>query len=368
MTHEWIDAAHLLCVQLGSPGDILMCTPALRALRAQGPDRRITLLCAPAGAALGPYLPNIDAVLPYTAPWLNEGMSGSCAARLDWIAGLDAQGFDGAVIFTSYRDSALPAALVCQLAGIALRAAWCRDTPHGLLTHALADPEPGAMVRHPVQRQLDLVRHLGADHADKRMCFLPTCDDMAAAGARLQAAGIDPATRWLALHPGAGPMARRYPEHRWRDLLRMLAERLGCPLVLIGSAHEQALIEAIATPPGAHVYSLAGQLGIGELGALLAQASALVSCNPGTLQLGAAVGTPLVDLSAPGEGLHAPWRVPSRIPGQALQSENEHGQPDKLAPARVVEAVCSLLKQTEADCTKLHPGPGRSAQLRRNLL
>lgn len=354
MAHEWEDATRLLCVQLGSPGDILMCTPALRALRAQCAGRRITLLCAPAGATLGPYLPDTDAVLPYTAPWLKDSTAGSCATRLDWIAGLAAQGFDGAVMFTSYRDSALPAALLCQLAGIPLRAAWCRDTPHGLLTHALADPEPGAMVRHPVQRQLDLVRHLGADHPDKRMRFLPTCDDMAAAGARLQAAGIDRARRWLALHPGAGPMARRYPEHRWRDLLRMLAERLGCPLVLIGAPHERALIEAIATTLGAHVHSLAGQLGIGELGALLARASALVSCNPGTLQLGAAVGTPLVDLSAPGEGLHAPWRVPSRIPGQALQTDRDRGQTDKLAPARVVEAVCSLLKQTEAD----RSGPG----------
>ena len=362
MTHEWKDAAHLLCVQLGSPGDILMCTPALRALRTQCPDRRITLLCAPAGATLGPYLPDVDTVLPYAAPWLNEGTGVSCAARLDWIAGLSAQGYDGAVIFTGYRDSALPAALVCQLAGIPMRAAWCRDTPHGLLTHALADPEPGTMLRHPVQRQLDLVRHLGADHTDKRMCFLPTFDDMAAAGSRLQAAGIDPATRWLALHPGAGPMARRYPEHRWRDLLRMLAERLGCPLVLIGSTHEQALIGAIATPPGMHVHSLAGQLGIGELGALLAQASALVSCNPGTLQLGAAVGTPLLDLSAPGEGLHAPWRVPSRMPGQALQSHSKHGQPDRLAPARVVEAVCSLLKQTEADRIRKGLTPEASAR------
>lgn len=362
MMHEWNEAAQLLCVQLGSPGDILMCTPALRALRAQGPGRRVTLLCAPAGATLGPYLPDIDAVLPYAAPWLKDGAGDGCAARLDWIGGLAAQGFDGAVIFTSYRDSALPAALLCQLAGIPLRAAWCRDTPHGLLTHALADPEPGTMLRHPVQRQLDLVRHLGAEVADKRLCFLPACDDLAAVRNRLHAAGIDPTGRWLALHPGAGPQARRYPEQHWRDLLRMLAERLGCPLVLIGAAHERALIEAIATAPGAHVHSLMGQLGIGELGALLAQASLLVSCNPGTLQLGAAVGAPLVDLTAPSDGLHAPWRVPSRVPGQALHSDSEHGQPDKLAPARVVEAVCSLLKQTEAARSRPGLPPDASAR------
>jgi ADP-heptose:LPS heptosyltransferase len=341
MTNEWNAARNLLCVQLGSPGEVLMSTPALRALRAQCPWRRLTLRASPASATLGPYLPDTDAVLAHEAPWKKNGAT---ASHLDWIAGLAAQRFDGAVIFTSYRESSLPAALLCQLAGIPLRAAWCRETPHRLLTHWIADPEPGAMLRHPVQRHLDLARHLGAELADKRLSFLPASQDMASVRTRLQDAGIDPAARWLALHPGAAAQARRYPQHHWSTLLQALAERIGCPLVLVGGGHEQALIDAIALPPAAHVHSLVGQLGIGELGALLAQASLLVSSNPGTVQLAAAVGTPLVALGAPADAGHAPWRVPSRMPGH----DSEGSGLEKLAPAEVVDAVCSLLKQTEA--------------------
>ena len=342
MTNEWNAARNLLCVQLGSPSDVLMCTPALRALRAQCPGRRVSLLASPAGASLGPYLPDADAVLAHEAPWTKNGAT---ASHLDWIAGLAAQRFDGAVIFTSYRESSLPAALLCQLAGIPLRAAWCRETPHRLLTHWIADPEPGAMLRHPVQRQLDLARHLGAELADKRLAFLPARQDLTAVRTRLRAAGIDPATRWLALHPGAAAQARRYPRHHWGTLLQALAERIGCPLVLVGGGHEQALIDAIERPPAAHVHSLVGQLGIGELGALLSEAALLVSSNPGTVQLAAAVGTPLVALGAPGDAGHAPWRVPSRMPGLVADAGSGLG---KLAPAQVVDAVCSLLKQTEA--------------------
>jgi ADP-heptose:LPS heptosyltransferase len=341
MTNEWNAVRNLLCVQLGSPGDVLTCTPALRALRAQCHGRRVTLLASPAGATLGPYLPDADAVLAHEAPWTKNG---STASHLDWIAGLAAQRFDGAVIFTSYRESSLPAALLCQLAGIPLRAAWCRETPHRLLTHWVADPEPGAMVRHPVQRQLDLARHLGAEIADKRLAFLPAGQDVTTVRTRLRAAGIDPAARWLVLHPGAGAQARRYPQHHWRTLVQALAERIGCPLVLIGGGHEQALIDAIQAAPDAHVHSLVGQLGIGELGALLSQASLLVSSNPSTVQLAAAVGTPLVELGAPTDAGHAPWRVPSRMPGHDAQAG---GRLETLAPAQVVDAVCSLLKQTE---------------------
>jgi hypothetical protein len=69
-----------------------------------------------------------------------------------------------------------------------------------------------------------------------------------------------------------------------------------------------------------------------------------VSSNPGTVQLAAAVGTPLVDLGALSDAGHAPWRVPSRMPGHDAQAG---GRLETLAPEQVVDAVCSLLKQTE---------------------
>ena len=351
----WNDAAHLLCVQLGSLGDVLMCTPAMRALRAQCPQRRLTLLASPAGAALGPHLPDVDAVLAYEAPWMKSSAA-SPAAHADSITRLAAHGFDGAVIFTCYSESALPAALLCQLAGIPLRAAYCRGKPYQLLTDWIADPEPGAMVRHAVQRQLDLVRHLGAEIADEQLSFLPTVADTAAVRRRLRQAGIDPRERWLALHPGAGAPARRYPQRHWKTLIQALSERIGCPLVLTGGAHEMALIDAIGVAPGARVLSLAGQLGIGELGALLAQASLVVSNNTGPAHIAAAVGTPVVDLHALTNVQHTPWRVPSRVLNHDVDCRNchrsvcpegHHDCMEKLAPGEVADAVCSLLKQTE---------------------
>ncbi|MBD8530264.1 MULTISPECIES: glycosyltransferase family 9 protein [unclassified Massilia] len=354
MTTEWNAAAHLLCVQLGSPGDVLLCTPALRALRAQCPDRKVTLLASPSGATVGPYLPDVDAVLSYEAPWMKNGMAAPLSAHLDWIATLAAQRFDGAVIFTDRNASALPAALLCRLADIPLRAAWCRDDPSGLLTHWIADPEPGAMLRHPVQRQLDLVRRLGAEIADERLAFVPTQPDLARMRTRLQAAGIDPAGRWLVLHLGAGAQARRWPQHRWSELIRALHERIACPLVLAGGARDTALIDALALPPGARVHSLAGQLGIGELGALLAQASLLLGADQGAALLAAAVGTPVVHLGASPDPQHPPWRVPGRVLNHAMerpdgQGARHHEDTDGPAPAQVADAVSSLLKQTESD-------------------
>lgn len=356
MTTSWNQARRVLCVRLDSLGDVLMCTPAMRALRAQHPERSLTLLTSPAGAALAPYLDDVDDAVAWEAPWMKSSAPARPEQHLDWIASLAARGFDAAVVFTCYSQSALPAALLCQLAGIPLRLAYCREKPYQLLSDWIADPEPGALVRHEVQRQLDLVRHVGAEIADERLAFTPLGGDFDAVRRRLRQAGIDPDGRWLVLHPGASAPSRRYPAHHWWALVRMLGERIGCPLVFTGAAHEAALIERIAPPGTARVHSLAGELGVGELGALLALSSLVVSNNTGPAHLAAAVGAPVVDLYALTNPQHTPWRVPSRVLNHDVECRNcersicpqgHHDCLEKLLPEQVVDAICSLLKQTE---------------------
>jgi len=374
-TTPWNQARRLLCVRLGGLADVLMCTPAMRALRAQHPARRLTLLASPAGAALAPYLDDVDEVIAYQAPWAagaavqperQRGQQGvqacgqecspECGVQCAPIAALAAHRFDAAVIFTSYRQSALPAALLCQLAGIPLRLAYCCENPYQLLSDWIADPEPGAMRRHEVQRQLDLVRRIDAEIADERLAFTPAAADIDAVRTRLRGLGIDPDRRWLVLHPGAGALSRPYPPHYWQTLVRALGERVRCPLVFTGAAHEAALAAQIAAGAGIPVHSFAGQLHIGELGALLAQASLVVSNNTGPAHLAAAVGTPVVGLYALTGPRHTPWRVPSRVLDHDVDCRNcersvcpqGHSDcPEKRAPVRVVDAICSLLKQAE---------------------
>src|SRR6185312_7157347 len=67
---NWDQAQNLLCVRLDSLGDVLMTTPAIRALKHSAPGRRITLLTSPSGAKAGRLVPEIDAVIEFRAPWM----------------------------------------------------------------------------------------------------------------------------------------------------------------------------------------------------------------------------------------------------------------------------------------------------------
>src|SRR4051812_2937693 len=97
---SWSEARNLLCLRLDSVGDVLMTTPAVRACR-ESFGGRITLLTSSAGAAAAKYVPEIDEVIEFAAPWMKVPAPGST----EWmLAELKARAFDAAVIFTVYSQ------------------------------------------------------------------------------------------------------------------------------------------------------------------------------------------------------------------------------------------------------------------------
>lgn len=353
MTAPWRNARRLLCVRLDSLGDVLMCTPAMRALRQAVPGRSLTLLSSPSGAAAQPFIPELDDAIAWAAPWMKPATGAtSSATGHALIAALAARAFDGAVIFTTYTQSALPAALLCQLAGIPLRLAHCRENPYDLLTDWIPDPEPATLVRHEVQRQLALVQRVGCGRAAPGLSFVPRPADTAAARLRLEAAGIEPDRPWILLHPGASAASRRYPPAHWAHVLRLLAQELQLPLVLTGSAAEGGLVDDIQFASAVPAISLAGRLSLGELGAALKLAAVAVTNNTGPAHMAAAVGTPVVDLYALTNPQHTPWHVKSRVLFHDVtcrfcyKSTCPEGHQACLAgvsPRRVADAVRELL-------------------------
>ena len=293
----WRDVKKLLCVRLDSLGDVLMTTPAMRALR-ETLGCRVTLLTSPAGAALAGLLPEADEVLVWRAPWMKGAPSGDDLALVEKL-----RGFDAAAIFTVYSQSALPAAYLCSLAGIPRRLAHCRENPYHLLSDWVPDPEPAITVRHEVQRQLDLVAAVGCRTLDERLSFrVPD-------SARARVAALDLPSPLVVVHPGASAASRRYPPESYARAL----ELLGCEVVFTGDAAERDLVEGVRVLTGRPSRSLAGRLDLAELGALIEAADLLICNNTGPAHIAAAVGTPVVDLYALTNPQHTPWRVESRV-------------------------------------------------------
>ncbi|MGE5635447.1 MAG: glycosyltransferase family 9 protein [Nocardioidaceae bacterium] len=362
MTEEtrerWQAARRVLCVRLDTIGDVLMTGPAIRGLKEQRADRRVSLLTSRAGAAAGRLLPGVDEVIVYDPPWMK-----ATAPRADpgpdlRLAGaLRERGFDAAAIFTVYSQSPLPAALLLHLAGVPRRLAHCRENPYALLTDWLPEREPHELVRHEVRRQLDLVAAVGAAPADELLAVeLPEAARAAAASALVEA-GVDRSRLWLVVHPGASAPSRRYPLEAWAHACRALAGEHGVQLVLTGDSGDVALVESLRARVGAPAASLAGRLDLAGLAALLEAAPLLLAGNTGPVHVAAAVGTPVVDLYALTNPQHAPWGVPARVLFEdvpcrwcykSVCPEGHHDCLRRVAPERVADAALELLRDGRA--------------------
>jgi lipopolysaccharide heptosyltransferase II len=354
----WVGLKRLLAVRLDAAGDVLMTTPALRALRATRPDR-LTLLTSSSGAAVAELLPELDDVIEYEAPWMKAAGDApdatDPAADEALIAGLRAERFDAAAIFTVHSQSPLPAALTTYLAGIPRRLAHCRENPYSLLTDWVPDPETDQPLRHEVRRQLDLLAHVGIDATDEHLSLHVPDVASRAIRERLRRMDIGPRDPWIVVHPGATAPARRYPPERFADVLRRLDGVTGWPVLLTGGPSEIALVEGVRAASGGIGTSLAGRLTMAELAALIAVAPMVLTNNSAPAHIAAAVGTPVVDLYALTNLQHTPWLVPARVlsvdvPCRGCRRSvcpfGHNRCLHAVAPADVVDAILDLARET----------------------
>lgn len=313
---RWRAVRSLLAVRLDGLDQVLMTTPALNALHERTPGLRLTLLTTADGAAAEPHLGMLDELLRFRAPWLAD--SGTeldervIASEQALIATLAVRRFDAAIVFTSCGQSALPAALLCKLAGIPLRLAQCADNPQELLSDWLPEParEDGGHgdPRHEVRRQLDLVAAAGFRASDERLQFQWQPNETLAMRRKFGIVGGDLRRPYIVVHPGA---AGGYPADELGRAAAQLAVATGCQIVFAGDPDElERVLQARRAMREIDSISLAGCLHLGELAALLAGAQALVCDLGGPAQLAAATGTPLVLLEpAQADPRRHPWKV-----------------------------------------------------------
>jgi ADP-heptose:LPS heptosyltransferase len=104
-----------------------------------------------------------------------------------------------------------------------------------------------------------------------------------------------PASRKIALNPGASEAARRWPAENFARLAEALSVA-GFTPVLVGAPSDRELCEKIRCAARVAISSFAGRTTIPEMATLLARCELLVSADTGAAHLAAAVGTTVVGL------------------------------------------------------------------------
>jgi ADP-heptose:LPS heptosyltransferase len=347
---------NILCIRPDNMGDLLMSTPAIRALK-ETFRCRITVLISPAAQNIAESIPEIDVPIIWDMPWVKTSSGTTATEAVTALAAhLKKYQFDAAVIFTVYSQNPMPSIMVAWLADIPVRLAYCRENPYALLTHWIPDPEPYTMIRHQVRRDLDLVTSLGAYTAEEGLSLRFSDQLWPHLACKLTNAGIDIQAPWVILHAGVSEQKRSYPSSHWISTAGRIIRELGYQVLFTGIAAEKKLTDELAAGTGSKAFSIAGLLSLNEFMLLIKKAPLVVSVNTGTIHIAAAAGTPVIVLYALTNPQHSPWKTTGKVlcydVSAELRSKNEviryvreelHPTAGEVLPEDIIRAAEEIL-------------------------
>ena len=276
--------ARILLIRTDRIGDLVLSTPAIRAVRAAFPRGYVAAMVSPVTRPLVEGHPALDEVITFDKDHLHRGWLGTWQLAQT----LRARRFDLALILHTTNR----VVLLTWLAGIPARVGYARRLGW-LLTH----PRPYEKrfgERHELDYTLDLVRAAGIPADDRTLEIASHPEGQGAVTAWLAQAGVAPHNPLILLHPGASCPSKRWPAERFATVADRLAAVRGARVAVIVGPGDDALATAVVRhartplllPP--RPFTLAG------LPWLLRRAACLVSNDSGPVHVACAVGTPVV--------------------------------------------------------------------------
>lgn len=285
---------NVLVARQDNNGDVLLTGPAIRAIATRA---RVTLLCGPRGADAARSLPGVDDVIVREAEWIDaEPRAVDAVSTIAFVNGLRERGFDEAIVFTSFHQSALPLALLLRLARVRRIGAISVDYPGSLLDvrHKVSGDV------HEVERALSLVRAMGYD--------LPADDDGRLMMREISTNHDLPFREYVVVHPGASVPARAWFPERNAALVEHLCTN-GYNVVVTGSKGERELTKMVS---GTRGHDLGGATTFAQFATIVRCAAVVVSGNTAAAHVASATGTPVVSIFPPTIPAlrFRPWMVP----------------------------------------------------------
>ncbi len=299
----------ILCTKLKHIGDVLLMTPAIRALRRVWPGSSIAALVPRGTEGVLAGNPDLDAILVfdrearfadgwriirdvrrYAPDLVLEMGQGDREAVLGWLSGAH------------------------QRVGYAPR--WSSRWRRMLLSQTV----PWNARLHVVEANLDLVRACGIPAEASRPVLHVEPEARSRMAARLASAGLGLDRPLTVVHPVSRWLFKAWPEASCVEVIGRLVRSAGVAVAVTsgpGTAEMEAanriLTLAVASHPAgasprAPIIDLVGQTTLEELAAVLERAALFIGVDSAPMHMAAALGVPVIALFGPsGEHNWGPW-------------------------------------------------------------
>ncbi len=288
-------------------GDVLLSTPAFRALRASYPSATITAVVNEGTEMMLSGNPDIDRIVVFGRSRKEAGGLARWKEELSFLREIRSL-HPGLAVQLTEGDRG---AVLSVLSGARFRLGVAPGKAgifgkERLFTHLCPRPD---RYRHAVQRDLDILAAGGISPAEPSLRFFFSVLDRETLERKMSRAGVPEGTPHAVIHPTSRWKFKCWTDEGMAGIVACLSRKGIYPVVTSGpDPTEVDHAGRVAALSRAACASLGGSLSLKELGAAIASARIFVGVDSAPMHIAAAVGTPVVALFGPtGAYNWAPW-------------------------------------------------------------
>jgi lipopolysaccharide heptosyltransferase II len=284
-THVPDNIGNILFIRVDRVGDMVLSTPAYKAIKTAFPQVRLTVMASMVNAPILKNNPYVDEIIVYDR-------FASLTEKVRLLKGLRARHFDLAI--DPFDDHELETAWMAWMSGSTNRIGYAAFGREVFLNASIQKRDEK---KHFVDVTLDLMKAIGVSSDNKLPVIYLDEDEQSWATQWINEKGLQ-SKMLIAVHPGAYYETQRWPQDYYADLIRLIRECTEAKVIIFGGPRDASLIEDILANVKNPV-CISIQEDIRKFFAVLSFCRLLVCNNSGPLHCAIALNIPTISFMGP---------------------------------------------------------------------
>jgi len=294
------DVRRILVIELLYIGDVIVITPALRALKKKFPGAKIDVILRPSMKDVLSGNPNIDKILTYDKKDFDKDF--------DYIIKELENSYDLAVLFHpgidigNYKISKLlkkakiPFRIGCTKVGF--------FEGKGFFMHRKT--KPTFKLKHKIEDNLDVIRTIGIDTKDKNLDIYTTKESKQYINSLFKKEKITKKDFTVAIHASPQHKTHEWSIRKFANVADELVKKYKAKIIFTGTQKDEKYNDLIIEFMEEKAINLAGKTDIKQFFAAIKRANLVISVDTSAMHIAAAFEKPTIALF--GAGNPKIWR------------------------------------------------------------
>ena len=274
----------ILIVRLDRIGDVLLSTPALKAVRDAYPDSHLAVMVRPYSRDIVEGNPYLDEGILYDTAASEKTLVGN----IKFIRLLREKKFDTAIILHPTTRSHI----LTAMAGIPERIGYDRKLSFLLTKRVPHTKQLG--LKHEIDYTLGLLRYMGIASADRTLYMPVKTESEKKIRDLFEKNGIKSGDTAVVINPCASCASKRWNAEHFAKVADGLISSHNAKIIIIAGPSDKATGDRVASLMAGPSLNLSGKTTVADVAGILRQSRLFISNDSGPVHIACAVRTPVI--------------------------------------------------------------------------